>query len=243
MIKKTIKHGLNKLGYTIEKIGEMPSNVGSSNPLDPNIWTWLKKHKKIRTLIDIGANDGQFGRFLSKLFSAEETFCFEPIPACIPQIEAAKIPNLKLFHVALSDHTGDAQFFLNSYLPASSLLNVSEISKMEFPETSDEKPISVKVMRLDDILDANQLKKDIFLKIDVQGLEDRVIKGGQKIFEATKFVLIEMSFVPFYDGQPLFEEVHEQLKNLGFRFSGIKNQINSSKTGQPLFCHCLYSRE
>jgi len=242
MIKRIIKSGINKLGYTIIKNKSTANESPMSIP-PTDIWTWLRKEKNVKTLIDIGANDGKFGRFLARFFSAEDIFAFEPIPGCIPQIESLKIPNIKIFNVALSDYNGETQFFLNSYPPASSILNVSKHSKDEFPQTSDEKIITVKVTRLDDILDAKQLKRDIFMKIDVQGLEDKVIKGGEKILEITKLLLIEMSFVPFYNGQPLFEEVHDQLKKLGFRFSGIKNQVNSSKTGQPLFCHCLYSRQ
>ena len=57
-----------------------------------------------------------------------------------------------------------------------------------------------------------------------------------------KVVLIEMSFVPFYDEQPLFEEVHCLLEDCGLRLAGFKNQINDPSSGRPLFAHCLYRR-
>ena len=144
--------------------------------------------------------------------------------------------------MALSDYSGEEVLYLNSYHPASSLLRVSDISKNEFPQTKDESPIEVKVRTLDSILCEEKFSEDIFIKLDVQGMEDKVIKGGQKVFTRAKFVLIEMSFLPIYDGQPLFEKVHNLLVELGFHFAGIKNQINSLNSGQPLFAHCLYEK-
>ena len=92
------------------------------------------------------------------------------------------------------------------------------------------------------MLPVDTLERDIMIKIDVQGAEDRVIRGGRAVFSAAKIVLIEMSFVPFYDEQPLFEEVHGLLEACGLRLAGFKNQINDPGSGRPLFAHCLYRR-
>ena len=102
--------------------------------------------------------------------------------------------------------------------------------------------VTVTVARLDDILPADSIEPDVMIKIDVQGAEDRVIRGGRAVFSRASIVLIEMSFVPFYEGQPLFEEVHRLLVDCGLRLAGIKNQINDPASGRPLFAHCLYHR-
>lgn len=105
-----------------------------------------------------------------------------------------------------------------------------------------ELPIQVKMARLDDLLDVEDLKADVFIKVDVQGFEDRVIKGGVNTFLKAKYVLIEMSFVPIYVGQPLFSQVHVQLTELGYELGGMKNQVCATSSGQPLFAHFLYIR-
>lgn len=130
---------------------------------------------------------------------------------------------------------------MNSYGPASSLLRVSAVSMGEFPQTRGETPTVVRVRRLDDVVDLASLPRNILIKIDLQGLEDRVIRGGEHVFGAAQVALVEMSFEAIYDGQPLFEEVHDALVRCGLRFAGIKNQV-SSRTGQPLFAHCYYVR-
>ncbi len=214
-------------------------NANASNEL----WTWLRQTYSIKTVIDVGANDGKFARFLARNFSAEETYVFEPLTSHIPALESqsSSIPNLKIFNVALSDYQGNERFYQNSYSPSSSLLRVSEIHKKEFPHTAGETETIVKVSRLDDLVSKENLKQDIFIKIDAQGVEEKVIKGGEKVFSLAKCVLVEMSFVLMFEKQPLFEEVHSLLVDLGYRFAGIKNQI-ISREGQPLFAHCLYLR-
>jgi FkbM family methyltransferase len=152
------------------------------------------------------------------------------------------MPNLKVHPVALSHEAGTATFYRNRYGPASSLLRVSEHSRRAFPETGHESPEHVVTAKLDDVLPSDSLERDILIKIDVQGAEDRVIQGGSAVFSAAAFVMIEMAFVPIYDGQPLFEEVHALLRACGLRLAGFKNQIDEAQTGQPLFAHCLYHR-
>ncbi len=217
---------------------------GAAAPRLPDLWKWLETDRSLTTLIDIGANDGSFGAFLARHLRCRQTFAFEPQPHCLPALQAcaATQPAMKIFNLALSDLAGQAEFFENSNHPSSSLLRVSDLSKQEFPQTSGETATRVSVARLDDVLTHENLEREVFIKIDVQGVEDKVILGGQQVFGQAKYVMIEQSFVPIYEDQPLFEEVHDLLRGLGFRFAGIKNQIDSPRTGQPLFAHCLYKR-
>lgn len=235
--KRLIRRVLHGLGYEVRRLS------GSSEGSSPDFWTWLRVSGGIKAILDIGANNGEFAEFLSTYFDARRTIAIEPLPGCAAQIRKREnaIKNLTVFECAVSDHEGRAVLFENGYAPASSLLPVSKISTDSFPQTADhQKEVGVSVRRLDDLIDFDVLEKEILIKIDVQGLEDKVIRGGEKTFRSAKFVLIEMSFVPMYDGQPLFEEAHELLVNMGFRFAGIKNQVDSPTTGQPLFVHCLY---
>jgi FkbM family methyltransferase len=234
--KEFVKRMLYRLGYEIRPIGAALEFS--------EIWRWLRETQRIRTVIDIGAHNGDFGAFLAGFFQATSTYAFEPSRSCeaVLQEKARTVHNYRPFQLALSDREGDVDWYENSYGPASSLLRVGQISKTEFPQTATETLSRVRQARLDDILDADVLERDILIKLDVQGAEDRVIRGGRRVFAAAHCVLVEMSFVSMYDGQPLFEEVNRLLDELGFRFAGLKNQIHSAHSGQPLFAHCLYLR-
>jgi len=209
-----------------------------------DVWDWVRDTTTIRTVIDVGANDGAYSAYLAEFFQPEAVHAFEPLPSCRAPLAALKLrlPSLTIHPVALAEAPGEATFFENAYGPASSLLRVSDLSRRVFPETERETPVTVTLARLDDVLPVDMLAPDILVKIDVQGVEDRVIRGGKAVFSAAKIVLVEMSFVPIYEGQPLFEEVHQLLEGCGLRLAGFKNQIDQPQTGQPLFAHCLYRR-
>lgn len=238
--KRVVRRILNRWGYEVRRVQEA-SEAGK-----PDIWTWLRTSGGINTILDIGANTGEFAEYLSSYFDARQTIAIEPLPACAAQIRQRKraIRNLTVFECAVSDHAGRATLFENAYSPASSLLSVSGVSTEEFPQTAGpQRSIEVAVHRLDDLVDPSKFEKEVLIKIDVQGLEDKVILGGENTFRKARFALVEMSFAHMYDGQPLFEEVHELLVKVGFRLAGMKNQVDSPKTGQPLFIHCLYANE
>lgn len=239
--KRILRQLLLKFGYDVRR-----TSGSSQGYAPPDMWNWMRSTQNIRTVIDIGANVGEFAEFLATYFKAEKTYAIEPLPSCAQAVRARSkvIKNLKVFECALSDTDGKATLYENSYAPASSMLPVSKISATEFPQTATNSgEVEVAVKRLDDLIDIGDVIPGLLIKIDVQGMEHHAISGGQKIFGAARCVLIEMSFVPMYDGQPLFEEVHELLCTFGFRLSGIKNQIDSPKTGQPLFMHCLYVKQ
>jgi FkbM family methyltransferase len=221
-----------------------PVRFTPAPPPSKDVWSWLHSSANIGTVIDIGANTGDYAEFLESFFKPKAIFAFEPLESCQPRLQtlAEQIPHLRVFQVALADEPGEEPFWENDYGPSSSLLHVSDIHKRAFPHTASESQSRVKLARLDDVLDAATLDGDIFIKIDVQGVEDRVIKGGRAVFSAAELVLIEMSFVAMYESQPMFEEIHSLLTDCGLRFVGMKNQIDDPDTGQPLFVHCFYRR-
>ena len=238
-LRKIVQRRLRRYGYSL-----VPAAARGAGAPVWDVWTWIQSTSNVRTVIDIGANTGSYVEYLNSLFRPAAIHAFEPLPSCQPRLAALgeTIPHLTVHRLALADWPGHETFFENAYGPASSLLRVSDLSKSAFPETERESATTVTVARLDDVLDVASLEHDILIKIDVQGVEDRVIRGGRAVFSAAKLVLIEMSFTAMYENQPLFEEVHGLLEECGLRLAGFKNQIDSVETGQPLFAHCFYRR-
>jgi FkbM family methyltransferase len=236
---KIAQRRARRYGYSLV----MAPSRGAGAPVW-DAWDWIRSTTNVKTIVDIGANDGAYSEYLNGFFQPRAIHAFEPLPSCQEALAALgrRLPNLTVHQVALADAPGEAAFFENGYAPASSLLRVSDLSRQVFPETERETAVTVALARLDDVLPVETLERDIMIKIDVQGVEDRVIKGGRAVFSAAKIVLVEMSFVPIYQGQPLFEEVHRLLEGCGMRLAGFKNQIDQPQTGQPLFAHCLYHR-
>jgi FkbM family methyltransferase len=222
-----------------------PPPVSSARHVEFDPFQWLAQSFEFRTLIDIGANDGAYGAFIARALRIPRAYFFEPQPACQAALRsvAAGVSHAEIFQTALSDQEGETEFLETGYGPSSSLLPPDAQALREFPQNAVTRRFRVPQHRLDDVLADRSLEDDLILKIDVQGLEDKVILGGRQIFRRARVALIEMSFVPLYEGQPLFEEVHDLLVQCGLRFAGIKNQIMMPKTLRPAFAHCIYLRQ
>jgi hypothetical protein len=78
------------------------------------------------------------------------------------------------------------------------------------------------------------------IKIDAQGAEREILRGGMLVISAARLVLIEMTFRPLYAGQALFNDVHRELDRLGFDLAGFRTQTVSVTSGEPLFGHAVY---
>jgi FkbM family methyltransferase len=205
---------------------------------------WLKGSYSFATLLDIGANDGEHGGFLARYFGMRRAYFFEPQPRYAGSLRrvAERIGSAEVFQVAIGDSDGDAELHAMANPASSSLLPPQQSALGEFPQHLVQDRVRVPVRRLDSLLADRALEDDIFIKMDVQGFEDRVIRGGHLAFQRARAALVEMSSVPLFEGQVLFEEVHALLVACGLRFAGIKNQVMMPTTLRPAFAHCVYVR-
>jgi FkbM family methyltransferase len=73
----------------------------------------------------------------------------------------------------------------------------------------------VKTQRLDDIPEIAAID---FLKVDAQGAEVEIFKGGERLLRGTVAIQTEVCFAPLYEGQPLFAEIDLELRRQGFLF-------------------------
>ena len=79
------------------------------------------------------------------------------------------------------------------------------------------------------------------LKIDVQGTELEVLRGGVGLLRRVDCILVECSFVPFYEGQTLADDVVVFLREHGFRLRGVFS-LSMSGDGRCLQADLLFAR-
>lgn len=191
----------------------------------------------LRTVIDVGTNYGQFARTMRMLLSNAQIYGFEPIPACFEHSTRAFAGDEKfqLFNLALAERKGVATFTIASGdTGASSLLTAGAAQKQYFPHTLQSRTIEVPIDTLDNVMAGQALATPYLLKIDVQGYEHQVLCGGTQTLRQASLVILEASYVPFYEGQKLFDEVYELLRSHGFRLSDMFNMMYSPETGAAL---------
>lgn len=202
---------------------------------------WLKRYD-IRTFIDIGAQVGEYVDFAQRFFPGALIYAFEPLKDGFETLKRkeAKIPGLTVFNYAIGEKETSAQIYRSSYAPSSSLLKMSSLHKEAFPHSASHEIEAIRMCRLDDVFQDLPIRPNTFVKIDTQGYEDRVIKGGRKVLSQATVIQIEISFEILYEGQVLFDNIYAQLRSLGFSFHGVLNQIYSPKDGSILQAHAYF---
>ncbi|MEN0052118.1 MAG: FkbM family methyltransferase [Mucilaginibacter sp.] len=195
------------------------------------------------TIIDAGANRGQFAVAATYFYPGVHIHSFEPLPEVFPilQRNTSKLNSISTYNIALGNVNGMLEFYSNAYSHASSALPISELQKSMLPKTSTSQRIEIPVKRLDDLCDNLLLMPPILLKMDVQGFEKEVLKGAVKTLQKIDYLLFETSFVQMYDGEPLFDEMHHFVKELGFELIGPVGFLQSEKL-QILQMDLLYRR-
>lgn len=196
---------------------------------------WLRS-KEIKTIIDIGANIGQFAEDISFILPDAMVYSFEPLEECYLQLleKFSQSKRFKAYNLALSNQTGKIVMRRNQYSPSSSFLPMTSLHKQCFPFTEHETTQEVSVTSLDNIATQLAIEKPLMIKIDVQGFEDKVIEGGKHTISQASVIVIEMSIEPLYENQVLFEGIYRMLKELGFSYKGNYDQLVNPSDGYIL---------
>lgn len=179
---------------------------------------WCKIFK-ISTFIDIGANEGNVSNAINYISPNTAIFAFEPLKQKGRLIRSKiKSKNLTVEPLALSDRSGTQTFYEYGLDVASSFLKPDPKTFRKNMHVAKSYP--VKITTLDQYFRNKKLKKPIFVKMDVEGTEDLIIKGGQKTLMDVSFIVIETSFIKIRPNQCQFDKIYNQLTKLGFVYKG-----------------------
>jgi len=121
------------------------------------------------------------------------------------------------------------------------VLPMADLHKHNFPYTTRESIIKVRIAKLDDFIKDLNIEENLLVKMDVQGFEDKVITGGINTIKKASIIILETSFQSSYKGQPLFEDIYDLLKE-DFKYMGSLDQRLSPINGSALFSDSIFVR-
>lgn len=161
--------------------------------------------------------------FAARRFSRATLICFEPLPGPREKLGQAvgRCGRLRVLDYAVGAEDRTAEFHVSAADDSSSLLPIGQRQRDAFPGTSERTTITVQVTRLDGVLKPAELNGPTLLKIDVQGGELGVLQGATALLPSIDSVLVEVSFVELYAGQPLVDAVWTNLRDAGFSCRGV----------------------
>jgi FkbM family methyltransferase len=226
---------LRPLGYTIQPIVRIIPLTRESN--------WGER-LNIKTIIDIGSNEGQFIREINSILPGRKILAFEPISSCYRKlVDNTTDTDITAFNVGLSDHQGTTEINISNNLYSSSILEMEELHRSSYPDSHFIKKEKIELRRLDDVLAEIHVEGNILIKMDVQGYEEKVILGGQQTFAKAAAVIVESTFESLYGGQWLFDDLYRHFTDMGFRFMGFADQIHSKRSGIPLYADSIFIKK
>ena len=180
---------------------------------------------KIDSVIDVGANEGQFGLFLRNIGFKGIIYSFEPVAAPFAILSLVSAPDDRWFvyNFALGAKSEEAHINVSKHTSFSSLLKPSEYALGHWPNSHVDHTQRVNVRTLDEwCLESPISEKDsVFLKMDTQGFDLEVFLGAKNTLNIVRAILSELSLIAVYDGMPNYMQSLSTFEKAGFSVSGF----------------------
>jgi FkbM family methyltransferase len=189
----------------------------------------------VSVVLDVGAHVGEYAIRLRDIGYRGQIFSFEPQAGAFAALSSKAMldPFWEAFHIALGDRTGEQVLNISENSVSSSFLPVSPNILTIEPAIAGVEIERVRVEILDniygDITDPSEDK--IFLKIDAQGYEPKVLAGAKEFLSCCVAVQLEMALFPSYQNQTLLPEMIALMRRSGFELVDLERVFWDHRTG------------
>lgn len=178
----------------------------------------------VNCVLDVGANQGQYGRFLRRWGYKGHIISFEPVTADFELLEAAASsePKWDTYQLALGEVETTAEInvmsdsLFNSFLDPNDFI-IGQGLRVNSTESVQVRPLD-RVVRP---LLAELEKPVLYLKLDTQGYDLKVLAGAAGIMEQVVALQTELSVKPVYEQMPYYLDSIAALEKLGFEVTGL----------------------
>ena len=225
-----IRRAANRIGIDIQRYRPRSTELA-------RLAAMLATHN-VDFVIDVGANEGQFAKGLRAAGYPGHILSFEPLPEPHARLERASAADGGwdiAQRVALGDHNGEVEIHVSANSVSSSVLQMLASHLNAAPDSRSVGVERVHLSTLDAMMRGHSaLGLAPFLKIDTQGYEDQVLSGASELVSRLVGVHLELSLVPLYEGQALYDAMLSRLQREGFAIWAIWPGICDPESGRML---------
>ncbi len=221
-LQRWIQGRARSLGYELQPVWKM-----RDLPLSAHL-RQLFDLLKIDTVLDVGANMGQYHDFLRKHVGFTGTIVsFEPVRKCVAALResAASDPHWKVVDVALGSADTTMTINVMKCDDFSSFLEPAASAPGEYRDMNAiDHQENVPVRRLDGILGqllAENANPRLYLKLDTQGFDLQVVEGTSGVLDCVYALQTEIAVQRIYDGMPDYLASIQTLNQKGFQLTGL----------------------
>jgi FkbM family methyltransferase len=229
-MKDFIRSIIRKFGYDINYFGRYK----------------ILKHLAIDLVLDVGANQGQYGKSLRRGGYKGNIISFEPLNCAFNQLKLrSKYDSLwQVNNYALGNENTDSIINISANSYSSSILSMTNAHSKLSNESAFVGEQNIVVKTLDSVFE-NIVDSDnnIFLKIDTQGYEKKVILGALNSLEKIVGIQIEVSMIELYKEEDLFIDMINFLDSKGFKTISIESGFFDHKTGYLLQSDLIFIKK
>jgi FkbM family methyltransferase len=183
----------------------------------------IKKYFEPKSILDIGANVGQFYNEIKNIFPNSYYYLVEGSESCEVVLETL---NVDYSICLLSDSEKEVDFYIRKNEPRCTGNSIYR----ENTSFYDDDQILIEKKQTKTLSNLLNNQKFDLIKIDVQGSEIDIINGGLDIIKEAKGILMEVSLMEYNQNAPTKEFVYEYMDNLGFKPVELIGNINHPLT-------------
>jgi FkbM family methyltransferase len=190
----------------------------------------------VRSIVDVGASIGSMTGYFLRIFPGSTVHAIEPYSVSYNALQAtySNNPNVKTHKIGLSDTEGSQKMFIQADSGYNSLNPAVNLPSDAMNALSEE----IMVDTLDTFCSRNNISEIDLIKIDTEGLDVKVLKGGENLLRAGKihYIYVECTFDRSNLQNTLIDDLRDYLSQFNYKVRAIYEQSNY---GEKTYLTCV----